>query len=212
MRIDRGFERNVAISLRGYSFNFASNFKGYVTWAERTKKRIRRKALALCREWAQEIVQEAQKRCPEFSDSSVNMSNLTNSIKVEGAEGLYNKTDYGKSKMSITVGVDADNWQSDYDAIVQAMQARSRNAHKVFLTSGRELAILLHERWEDFAGPKAKQRAAEKGGRYGVKVGSHFLLRAYTENAEALKLQAVRLMEDAAAIKQLRDMNRAWTV
>jgi uncharacterized protein YgbK (DUF1537 family) len=140
------------------------------------------------------------------------MSNLTNSIKVEGAEGHYSQVDYGRSKMSITVGVDADNWQSDYDIIVQEMRERSRRSAKVFLTSGRELAILLHERWEDLAGPKAEKRAAEKGGRYGVKVGSHFLLRAYTENADALKMQAVRLMEDAEAIKQLRNMNRAWTV
>lgn len=201
VRIDRGFERNVALSMRGFSFNFDTNYGKYVKWAERTKKIMRRKARRLCMEWAQEIVQEAQKRCPEYSDSSLNMNNLTNSIKIEGTEGRYNLEDFGRSKMSVTVGVDADNWQSDYDLIVEDIASKTG---RTFLTSGRELAVLLHESWEQLAGNKARARAHEKGSRYGVRVGGHFLLRAYEENVSALKMQAVKLLEDASAITRLK--------
>jgi hypothetical protein len=197
--------------MRGFSFNFDTNYGKYVKWAERTKKIMRRKARRLCMEWAQEIVQEAQKRCPEYSDSSTNMNNLTNSIKIAGTEGRYNTKDFGRSRMSVTVGVDADNWQSDYDLIVEDIASASKTG-RTLLTSGRELAVLLHESWEQLAGKKARDRADEKGSRYGVRVGSHFLLRAYEENKNALKMQAVHLLEDAAAIKQLRGEGFSWYV
>ena len=209
MRIDQGFERNTALSIRGFSFTFDTNYGKYVKWAERTKRVMRRKARQLCREWAEEIVSEAQKRCPEYSDSSLNMNNLTNSIKMEGTEGHYNTSDFGRSRMSVTVGVDTDNWQSDYDAIVEDIASKSKTM-TTFLTSGRELAILLHESWEQLAGPKAMERARDKGSRYGVRVGSHFLLRAYEENKNALKMQAVHLLEDSMAIKTLRGEGFSW--
>lgn len=208
VRVDRGFDRNVALSMRGFSFNFDTNYGKYVKWTKAMKKKARVAARNLCIEWAKTIVEEARKRCPEYSVDSP--TNLANSIKEMGTEGRYSASNYGRSRISVDIGVDTDNWKSDYDSIVEDMLSRFPNRSAQLLTSGGELAVLLHESWEQLAGPKARERADNKSARTGERVGSHFLLRAYEENISSLKMQAVSLLEDAMSVRLL--VGRGYTL
>ena len=196
------FERNVAISLRGFSFRFDSNFGKYIKWTKAIKKKARVAARNLCLEWAKRIVEEAKMRCPQYTDGP---NSLTESIKEMGTTGRYSNANYGRSKISVDIGVDTDNWSSDYDAIVEALRVKYPSRTNL-LTSGKELAVLIHEQWDELAGDAARARAMKKGSRHGVTVGSKFLLRAYTENKDELKMQATTLMIDAMSLRNLNNM------
>ena len=135
----------------------------------------------------------------------VHTDTITESIKEMGTTGHYSKANYGRSKISVDIGVDTDNWSSDYDSIVEALRVRYPNRTNL-LTSGKELAVLIHEQWDELAKPAARARAEEKSNRKGVKVGSKFLLRAYTENEEKLKMHATTLMIDAMSLRNLNNM------
>lgn len=202
VRVDSSFERNVALSMRGFSFSFDSNFGKYVKWTKAMKKQARVAARNLCIQWAKRIVEEAKKRCPQYTDGP---NSLTESIKENGTTGRYSDANYGRSKISVDIGVDTDNWSSDYDAIVDALSARYPNRTNM-LKSGKELVVLLHEQWDLLAGDAARERARIKGAANGVQVGSQFLLRAYTENEGDLKMQAVTLMTDAMSLINLKNM------
>ena len=194
MDVEKQLNRQFSIALKGYTFEFKTNYKGYVKWADRTKRTMRRKAIRLCRQWAEFIAIEAKKRCPHYSGG------LEAAIKVSGASGLYDTTDFGKSRMSIAVGVDALSWESAYDKVITDLVARGKFEDAKL--AGPELAILLHEHWESLAGELARGRAERKGMRFGVKVGSRFLTRAYFENQSALSRMALSMYKNPLADNQ----------
>lgn len=198
MDVEKQLNRQFSIALKGYTFEFKTNYKGYVKWADRTKRTMRRKAIRLCRQWAEFIAIEAKKRCPHYSGG------LEAAIKVSGARGRYDTTDFGKSRMSIAVGVDALSWKSEYDKVVTDLVASERLADAQLASP--ELAILLHEQWESLAGELARKRAERKGTHFGVRVGSKFLTRAYFENQSMLSRMAVSMYTNPLAENQSKDM------
>ena len=187
MDVEKQLDRQFSIAIKGYTFKFDTNLKGYQTWAERTKRRIRRKAIELCHEWGNFIASEAKKRCPHYSGG------LEQAIKVSGARGIYDKDWYGNSVMSISVGVDGMAWQSSYDDVAIRLAANGKISELTLASP--QLAVFLHENWDNVAGDEARKRALRKERAIGEgkTVGSHFLLRAYTENEAELKGMATKM-------------------
>lgn len=194
MDVEKQLDRQFSIAVKGYTFEFKTNYKGYVKWGERTKRVMRRRAIALCREWAETIANEAKMRCPHYSGG------LEQAIKVSGAAGLYDKNDFGASKMSISVGVDGMAWQSSYDDYVIRLTERGTLGDAML--AGPALAVFLHENWDNVAGEEARKRAERKERIYGRRVGSHFLLRAYTESDAKLKNMAMEMYKNPLAKSQ----------
>lgn len=197
---EKQLDRQFSIAIKGFTFEFKSNFKeGYDKWADRTKKRIRRKSIKLCREWADFIAVEAKKRCPHYSGG------LEQAIKVSGARGLYDRNDYGSSRMSISVGVDGMAWQSAYDDVVIQLTAKGRISDPMLASP--QLAIFLHENWNSVAGDEAIARARRKEQALVLPagtVGSHFLYRAYSENMDRFEEIATKMYKNPLADYQSR--------
>ena len=187
MDVEKQLDRQFSIAIKGYTFEFKTNYKGYVKWGERTKRTMRRRAIELCRDWGNFIASEAKKRCPHYSGG------LEQAIKVSGASGLYDKNDFGASKMSISVGVDGMAWQSSYDDVAIRLAANGKISDLTLASP--QLAVFLHENWDNVAGDEARKRALRKERAIGEgkTVGSHFLLRAYTENEAELRGMATRM-------------------
>lgn len=197
MDTEKQLDRQFSIAIKGFTFEFKTNYKGYVKWGERTKRVMRRKAIAMCREWADFIAIEAKKRCPHYSGG------LEQAIKVSGAKGLYDQTDFGSSRMSISVGVDGSSWSSTYDDYVIRLTADGKLQDAML--AGPSLAVFLHENWNSVAGPEAIKRAARKGRHFGVTVGSHFLTRAYSENTGKIQQIATSMYKNPLADYQSRE-------
>jgi hypothetical protein len=73
------------------------------------------------------------------------------------------------------------------------------------MLAGPSLAIFLHENWNSVAGPEAIKRAERKSRRFGVTVGSHFLTRAYSDNAGKLQQIATSMYKNPLAEYQSRE-------
>ena len=190
MDVEKQLDRQFSIAIKGYTFEFKTNYKGYVKWGERTKRLMRRKAIELCRMWGNFIASEAKKRCPHYSGG------LEQAIKVSGVEGLYAKGDFGESKMTIAVGVDGRGWNSSYDDVAIKL-AEDGKLDDLTLASP-QLAVFLHENWDIVAGRKARKRALRKEQAIGEgkRVGSRFLQRAYTENEAEIKGMAAEMYKN----------------
>ena len=197
MDTEKQLDRQFSIAIKGFTFEFKTNYKGYVKWGERTKRVMRRKAIAMCREWADFIAIEAKKRCPHYSGG------LEQAIKVSGASGLYNSDDFGASRMSISVGVDGSSWYSTYDDYVIRLTTDGKLPDAML--AGPSLAIFLHENWNSVAGTEAVKRAERKSRHFGVTVGSHFLTRAYSENTGKIQQIATSMYKNPLVEYQSRE-------
>lgn len=192
--VEKQLHRQFSVAIKGYTFEFKTNYKGYVKWADRTKKIMRKRAMELCREWANFIAVEAKKRCPHYSGG------LEKAIKVSGISGMYNARDYGASRMTVSVGVDGRSWSSAYDDYVIKLAADGKISD--FMLASPQLAVFLHENWDLVKGKEAEKRAERKSAATGVRVGSHFLSRAYSENNDAIRRMSVEMYKNPLAERQ----------
>lgn len=143
---------------RGVTITFQADTTQYKNFSRATQARVRARMMQYAKEWGDEVVRMAKKYCPIYG------GNLEESIAASepytlggaGATGRY----------AIQVGV-LDSWKSDYDEL-----------NPSWGLSSPAVLLALHEAWEQLARPRAKQRAAEKGQREGVTVGSKYLTRA----------------------------------
>lgn len=172
-----------SVQAKGFSWTFSHNWGNWGKYTKTVKKRmttILRKRIA---EVAQFIAIEAIKRCPHYSGA------LEQSIRVAEPE-MTSLTYRGRIEFSIGV---LSNWHSRYDTDV-VNTLKEIKFYPAY--SGPELAAFLHENYDTFIG-KTKygyDRMRRKSEYFGVKVGSHFLTRAYTENRGHLnKLISSRL-------------------
>lgn len=199
MDTEKQLNRQFSIAIKGYTFEFKTNYKGYVKWGERTKRSMRRRAMELCEAWAYYIAEQAKRRCPHYSGG------LEDAIKVSGIRGVYNTEDFGASKMTVSVGVDGKSWQSAYDDVVINLTEKGKLADAQL--AGPQLAILLHEQWESIVkkDSQAWKRATRKGDHFGVRVGSGFLTRAQTETDAKLRNMAVEAYRNPLTAWQSKD-------
>lgn len=160
-----------SIHAKGYSWTFSHNWKNRGKYTKSVKKRmttILRKRIA---EAAQFIAVEAMKRCPHYSGA------LEKAIRV--AEPTVQSLTY-RGRVEFAVGV-LSSWYSEYDrdVIDELKTIKFKPSY-----SGPDLVKVLHEAYDTFIGDTiyGRDRMLRKSAYFGVKVGSHFLTRAYTEN------------------------------
>lgn len=160
-----------SIHAKGYSWTFSHNWHNWGKYTKSVKKRmttILRKRIATL---AQFIAIEAIKRCPHYSGE------LEKAIRV--AEPTVGSLTY-RGRVEFSVGV-LSSWHSTYDedVIDELKTVKFRPAY-----SGSDLVSVLHEAYDTFIGNTiyGRDRMLRKSAYFGVKVGSHFLTRAYTEN------------------------------
>lgn len=193
--IDRQYERSFSIKVRGYTFDFKTDYGKYAVYAGRLSKSAKRRARALCLEWAYTIAAEARKRCPHYSGG------LEKAIKVGATAILKNVESLPLSKMSVDVGVDGSSWHSDYDKqVVDYLLDKGFVSDALY--AGPELAVYLHDYWDQLvtSDMPAMDRAERKSDYFGgVKVGSHFLTRAYAENKHQFHMEMYKIMRMSTA-------------
>ena len=181
-----------SIKAKGYSWTFSHNWDNWGKYVKATKKRLTTILAKRLAELSQFIAVEAMKRCPHFS------GNLERSITVSEPE----KTALtARGRIEFAIGV-LSSWRSDYDKQV-VQELKKIKYYPAY--SGPELALHLHEMYDTFIGKTVYgyDRMQRKSDYFGVKVGSHFLTRAYTENREYIRrLISSRLSPDASTSVQ----------
>lgn len=155
-----------SIQTKGYTFRFDSNFSDWSEFTKDMKEHAAEVMKATLGEIALAIGQEAIKRCPHYSGE------LERAIQVDIPE---ESSLLAGGRISATIGV-LSSWKSPYD------ETKAGLRHS--LKSGESLARRLHEYYDTFIDEtkEGKERQTRKSAATGERVGSHFLLRAWTEN------------------------------
>jgi hypothetical protein len=158
---------DMTLNYRGLSVMFRHNLSRYKTSSYNIQLRVRNRMREAINDWADLAVALARIYCPIYE------GDLENSI-VKSEEDLYRGAS-ASGRMKIQVGVLA-SWKSEYD-----------ETNPPWGESSPQVLRILHEHWEELAGPQAMARAKAKEARTGGQVGSHFMLRAVEEATEEYK-------------------------
>lgn len=161
--------QSFGMAVKGFSVEWQDNLPEVKRVFKKTAEKARAAARHIIREWGTYVRDEAAKRAPSYG------GDLANAIQVSYS-GLHNNR-YGSR-----VGVSVD-WKSDFDEDYM----NSRKKDPPWGVSSPQLAMLIHEEWESIVDTGGLKRAATKGARYGVTVGSGFLTRAIEENMKEMK-------------------------
>lgn len=155
-----------SIQTEGYTFRFDSNFDDWATFTKEMKEHVATCMVDTLGEIMKVIGEEAIKRCPHYSGA------LEQAIQVD----VPDVTSLLRGGRAYAVVGVSSSWKSSYDDTKAGLR------HS--LKSGESLARYLHEYYDTFIDDtkKGKKRQERKSAITGARVGSHFLLRAWTEN------------------------------
>lgn len=167
----------MSIQVKGFSCTWRDNLPEY--------KRLTRQMIAKAKavrnqvitDWALFVQYQAAIRTPSYG------GDLANAIQID--------KNLSKDIATARVGVSTD-WQSNFDDDYQ----KTRGEMPEWGISSPQLAMMIHEIWDSVASPRGKARAARKGAKYGVSVGSGFLTRAIDENLKELSTVARTMFSD----------------
>ena len=179
MSVSRNLKGGLAIKSEGYTFEFRHNFKEWKRFTKKRKQEARTWARNLLVAWAEFIAVEAKKRAPHFSGG------LERAIQVGAYPSMVKGTSFATSRMKIAVGVNGNAWESSYDDVTNYLVGKG--IAKSEMLAGPQLAVLIHDYWDNWEHKAADKRAERKGSRFGVRVGGGFLSRAYEENKDAFQ-------------------------
>lgn len=160
-----------SIHAQGFSWTMKHNWKNWAKYTKTLKKRMATIMRNRIAEAAKLIAEEAIKRCPHYSGA------LEDSIRVSEPT-VTSVTSRGR--IAFAVGV-LSSWSSSYDRVaVQVPYAP---------LSSPELISWIHEAYDTFIEDTVygKKRRNRKQAVTGVRVGSHFLSRAYSENRRHIR-------------------------
>lgn len=154
------------------TFNFVSNFSEWSTFTKEMKQACAKFMQETLADISLKIGTEAIKRCPHYSGA---MERSIKAIVPEVSSLL------ARGRVTAIVGV-LSSWKSTYE---------SNFKERDFPASSSDLARYIHEYYDTFIEGTifGKKRRDRKSAITGARVGSHFLLRAYTESDLAPLLQ-----------------------
>lgn len=169
----RGYEQ-FSIGVGGYAFTFSHNWGDWKAFTEHAKEAAVAETFNFVKQAVRNIGIEAIKRCPHFSGA------LEHSIKVTIPE-VSNLSSRGR--VSAAVGV-SSSWKSDYDRF---LMRRTENTGIEYPLSSPQLIAFIHEAYDSFIdstkrGLRRKRLKEQANG--GVRVGSHFLSRAWYDGTQ----------------------------
>lgn len=162
-------KQSFGMSVKGFSCEWQDNLPEVKRIFKKTAEKAKAAARHIVQDWGRYVRDEAAKRAPSYG------GDLANAIQTSFS-GLHN------NRYGVRVGVSVD-WQSNFDTDYM----NSRGKTPPWGVSSPQLAMLIHEEWEALADDGGFRRAATKGARYGVTVGSGFLTRAIEENLKEMK-------------------------
>lgn len=163
---------DLVIRAHGYSIKLTSFARQQKEHVRRQKQRVEVVVGRLLAVWANEAVKLSRANTPEFLEGGKNPNSLTNSIVANEVQKLAHR-------MKVTVGI-ASSWESNYEEWFEDKYGK----RPPWGVARPQLALFLHENWDDVAGPRAVEAAAAKEAKSGGRVGSHFLLRGVQEASD----------------------------
>ena len=190
VQMTKTYKHKYYFKAHGYTITMSDARVELKEWTKKQKQSMATVAGRLVRLWSRDVVKLAKMYAPEFDIKPYvpNPNSLVNSIKA-------NSVVKSGSRYRVSLGV-ANTWDSGYEKWYA-------DEHKGKLpswgTSGKKVAILLHEFWDELAGTRALASAAAKSARVGAKVGEKFLTRALEDASQPndLRIMAKAVVENA---------------
>lgn len=176
----------------GYTITMSDARVELKEWTKKQKQSMATVVGRLVRLWSRDVVRLAKMYAPEFDVKPYvpNPNSLVNSIKA-------NNVVKSGSRYRVSLGV-ANTWDSGYE---KWYEDNHNGKPPSWGTSGKRVALLLHDFWNELAGARALASATAKSARVGAIVGEKFLTRALEDASQPNDL---RIMAKAAVDSALK--------